>query len=401
MTHRRAMMVAALLSGVVSASLFAQGGRRLTVTVFNQTPSGARVSGATVCLDGYPGKTTDGQGVVVFDNVADGSRSLAAWKSGFQRFTQPLLFNDRTPAQVSSTVLLLPGAGTAPACIVGYDARSLVPLTPDPPHITQFFVGGRENPDYLSATENIVLYAPFTGNMPTHFRVSESPTFAGAEWRQYQPEVAGVSGIGRYFGSSSGRKTVYFQYRAGDQPSSPVSAVVQDSVEIVTLAEHSMTDVATLIAHAEANGFLFKVIEGSAPESCPPFGVALPFRGELKAMFGGSEGKLGDGRIAYSLFSGRLLNPAWGLKAIDAALTKPEPYMAPLPTSTLETRLLSAGNPRDARATVRFVAKPLPGAIRGSLLGPSGICVTVSATLTRIVLTGPAGHDWREAFNRQ
>ena len=387
------LAVAALTDGSVVP------GKTLVVTVFNQTPSGGRIGGAQVCLQGFPLKTTDGQGVVVFDNVRDGSWSLAVWKDGFQRSSRSLLFNDRTSQQTNITVLLMPGAGSGPPCEVAFEARPIVALNPDPPQVTQFFIGGRENPALIANTDNLILFAPHSGPRPSHFRVSTSATFAGAEWRPYAPEIPGLVGVGRFFAGATGSRTLYFQYRSGEQANAPASNVAQDTAEVVSLTEHVLTDAASVIAHAESNGFAFRVTEVASPQDCPtPWGGRWPFRGVLEALYGGE--RYATGVIAYQAFSGRLLNAPWGLKQIELAATTDTPRTHQLRTDVKVT-LHSAGNLRDARATLRFSATPF--SVSGGVT-PSDptrlLCPHATASITRITLVGPTGHDWREAFNR-
>ena len=130
----------------------------------------------------------------------------------------------------SSTQLSGDRTFTVYEAIAGVVTVSIAPAAPTrAPVVTQFYVGGSDNPARVFAGRSALLYAPHSGVTPTHWRVSPSASFSGATWRAWGPASSRTH---TFTTSETGERTLYFQYRYLSDSEEAISSSVNDRVVV-------------------------------------------------------------------------------------------------------------------------------------------------------------------------
>jgi hypothetical protein len=336
-----------------------------------------------------------------------------------------------TPATYEFRVAARNSAGLSPysAVVSGtvpFQLQTTIQAEVDPalaPRITSFSIGVG-NPAGISPDQNVILHAPHAGPMPTHWRASDVSAAAlqSAPWKVYAPDAPGALFHGPF--SSHGRKTVWFQYRAG----AAASAVAQDDVEY-GWAEYAIGG-REAILHAAARGFRFGASKAGGTGTCrqgadwvPLAGYgydhlylseAVAFRQDVGAIVSIVYSEL---TCEFSFFQGRQLRQGWRTKRVETELVNPPmPEGYPLPSfgaSATNVKPLTTAS-RDASFTVHYKREARTfDLVAGMLLGPARNAFPSTQdfdlvqadeyahsayALVRIVLEGPPGADWRDAF---
>jgi len=268
----------------------------------------------------------------------------------------------------------------------------------------------------LSISRDIRLYFNYTGVSPTQYRASESSDFENTTWNNLSPQSSTGDPFVNYTLMAGGpsRRTVYFQVRAssslGGLPSLN-SNVADDRVDLDPSANtagrkrfsfkrdgfESFETFKSLVTYADDSGFDFtgeKVgTDGLLCEVEP--GLLLSATGfETRQLLFSSYSKV---TCSFNLFKGRRLNPGWKLISIDAKLQYPgscnaEASSLYLPIESpyfLWTKIPSGTE--DAHVTLTYFHMGGPQAPK---------CKKSGVYVTEIVLEGPAGGDWHDAFRR-
>jgi hypothetical protein len=298
---------------------------------------------------------------------------------------------------------------------VPFQLQTTVQAEVDPalaPRITSFSIGVG-NPAGISPDQNVILHAPHAGPTPTHWRASDVSAAAlqSAPWKVYAPDAPGALFHGPF--ASHGRKTVWFQYRAG----AAASAVVQDDVEY-GWAEYAIAGKEAIL-HAAARGFRFGASRAGGSGTCsqgadwvPLAGYgydhlylseAVAFRQDVGAIVSIVYSEL---TCEFSFFQGRQLRQGWRTKRIETGLVNPpmeEGY--PLPSfgaSALNVKPFTTAS-RDASFTVHYRREARTfDLVAGILLGPARdafpttqTSISSMQTNTRTPRTRSSGSCWR------
>lgn len=277
--------------------------------------------------------------------------------------------------------------------------------TPDPP-LKSFARGGAtvtEGPRITSFQINggaskafdpiLRLDIATAGAQPTHIMISEGSAmgyrsagtrlelrqpelrrisvdhFAGARWQVYMPSVGANGGQQAYQlkNRTPGKKTVHIKVRAGEAESEPASA----SIEFVQLETYE-ADERRVLEVSENNGFRHIAQPLTAGTNCR----IIPTDDGFAVFLSSGEGH----RCRYTLFSGRTLAPGWSVQRFD--LIQLDGF-----DSEVERR------PAGVVAQAQIIAEPDRREF-GEPLRP----ISLTAFSIRLILRGPAGQRWQDAF---
>jgi hypothetical protein len=250
-----------------------------------------------------------------------------------------------------------------------------------PPEITDFQINARSA---KSRTRNVQLTWSVRGTV-THYRVSEDATFRGVPWQAGDGSIGDVAYT--LEDDRPGLKRLYLQIRWDDGEPATESAEIEYEPEPVPEPEPARVlfqiNGKTAWEEARQQGFEFYPVPKhflivTSPrdgvdtrlQDDMPSGATVFARvtmGELWA-YGGATGET----WTYRLFAGRDLAPGWTIKFVMPEL--PAIFAVP-PTSDSATPVF------ELKITV-------------------GIFQQLQAPIGLVVLEGPEGADWRDAFRK-
>ncbi|MBA3766861.1 MAG: hypothetical protein H0W99_07705 [Acidobacteria bacterium] len=280
--------------------------------------------------------------------------------------------------------------------------------------ITDFYINHKEyeanDPTHrkptLSLSRDVRLYYQYTGATPKQYHASESQDFVGATWQNVPPQDSTGDPFVNYTLISGGpaRRTVYFQLRSTETARimSLNSNVADDRVDLDPSANtmgrkrYSLKrgDFDSLVTYAVSSGFDFtgeKVgTDGLFCEVLPSLLLSAEAF-ETRALSFSTYSKV---TCSFDLFKGRKLNPGWKLISVDTKLEHPGPCnpQASLFVASpyfLWTKLPSGTE--DAHVTLMYFHM-------GGPQHPD--CKKSGVFVTEIVLEGPEGSDWHDAFRQ-
>lgn len=265
------------------------------------------------------------------------------------------------------------------------------------PNITSFLIdqGARNTTD-----AEVTLNWTFSGSA-THYRVSQRDDFAGAPWLSLgnPPQSTGYTGIPFTLQPPApgmplrGRQTVYLQLRNGGQFSAVESArigVLSRPVRLRSFPQTPTTEeyafssdaqIREVITHALGRGYTFDEQPVSGQPTCSfdlrGSPVLMETNRPPSAVIGTefiAAAALGDPRCRFRLFWGRALADGWRVEDVRYQLLE------------------------DGGEWSYDVAPNTPGQGPGFALLLSTGLTNVALKITRLVLEGPSGAEWREAF---
>ena len=305
-------------------------------------------------------------------------------------------------------------AGTSAFSVVGSGVPQLAPQATvqadiDPaliPRITSLTVSsfGFTNPAAVPRDAHLLLIAPHTGPMPTHWRAStvSQADLASKAWQAYEVDFPGVVPFGLLPNATAGRRTFWFQYKAG----SAASAVATDGVELYAWTEHRV-DGSDAIRHAAGRGYAFTARETKSEGLRCEQGEGRirfteSFWGGLYVAWGQAFESVTPVSHSFSpvgcefgFFEEKQLAAGWRTKEAVVKTVKPNSYSSAPPHRFSFARALAARS-RDADFVVSYVRDAQ------TRLATDGVLWEVypfgGVMLETLVLEGPPGADWRQAF---
>lgn len=283
----------------------------------------------------------------------------------------------------------------------------------EPPQLEAFWIqaNGVQINDgaYQTDDRNVLLSAVFTtspnlDSVPIEYRAAEGPLtyddnqklqiLSGAEWATFRPLQTNLQGSPKPFrlGSGGGDKYVYFQLRAkvpGTADSWIQSPPYLDT--IVYLPTGNTNVVHTISASdafgvAKAAGFTFNIDNmGVNTTQCgiQSVGTRLVF----SVSYGGLRGPgqlILPGQCLFSLFGGRQLTPGWSFGQA--------PPITPFQCPSGSARYSNFESPTAPAYRVWVYAA------FNELRNPAEDCSQYRWAIENVLLVGPAGADWRTAF---
>lgn len=240
----------------------------------------------------------------------------------------------------------------------------------DGPRIERFEInGGADITDNLELTLNTVV-----SGKPDGIRASERQDLAGSKWKSYTPAFT-------YFVAEEGpaRRTVYVQVRRGKQ----VSRAAADTITLEPPGQDYELPLENAVAFARGHGWRFTA-SGLNPLSICSVGL----RHNAIALVA-RQGETGvNGSCRFEVFAGKTLARGWRFKSQTREVASHSWCKLEYTTLPLKRRAALAWDitihDRDTGTTRKTTsAGPPPGC---------------SYTIIRIVLRGPPGAPWRDAF---
>lgn len=240
------------------------------------------------------------------------------------------------------------------------------------PAIERFAINGGAR---TAGTLEVSLDTSVTG-APDSIRASERRDLAGAPWQAYVPStpflLAGPHG--------TSRRTIYVQVRRGDL----VSTIASDSIAIITPGEDYVLPLDAARDYLTKRGWRFTAEKANPLSSCR----LLSDRGHL--VLSAWQGRASiDGVCDFVLFGdGGRLAPGWTFLRIERGRTRAKHCQ-------LRFRLypVAAGDRIEFR--LRIIDADAPVAEKDT---PDYRQRGCDYRIEKIVLRGPPGKDWRDAF---
>lgn len=240
----------------------------------------------------------------------------------------------------------------------------------DGPRIERFEInGGGDRTDNLKLTLNTVV-----SGKPDGIRASERRDLAGAKWKSYSPALT-------YFVAEEGlaRRTVYVQVRRGKQ----VSSVAADTITVEPPGQDYDLPLDNAVAFARSNGWRFSA-SGLNPLSICSVGL----RRDAIALVA-RQGKTGvNGACRFEVFAGKTLAKGWRFKSQTREAT-------PHSWCEMEYTTLPLARRASLAWDITIHDRDTGAALKTTSAGPPPGC---TYTIIRIVLRGPPGASWRDAF---
>lgn len=240
----------------------------------------------------------------------------------------------------------------------------------DAPGIERFEINnGAERTDTLRLELNT-----FVSGKPDEIRASERRDLADAKWKPYAPAIP-------FFVNSVGpaRRTVYVQVRRGDK----VSAAAADTITIEAPGQDYEIPLGDAVAFARIHGWQFTTEVLNPLSNCE-----LAIRSNLIALVARQTVPPTDGVCRFELFKGRALAKGWTFKSQTRQAAKHSWCETEYTTLPVKRRA-------DMAYDITVRDKDTAGAPKNTSAGPPPGC---TYTIVRIVLRGPPGAAWRDAF---
>ncbi len=239
-----------------------------------------------------------------------------------------------------------------------------------PPRVEQFSInGGALRTDNL----RVELVTTVSGG-PDQMRASEDRTLADAAWKSYTPKLVHYL---RPDGPS--RRTVYLQVRRGLE----VSPAAADSILVEPPGQDHNLPLGQVVAVAKKAGWRFTAEPLNPLTRCElavtPGAIALIARQMRSGI---------HGECRFTLFAGRPLAKGWVFRGQERRVARHawcETVYTVLPLRR-----------RSALAYDLTLRDRDTGSRRKTVSG--GTAPGCSYTITRLVLRGPPGETWRNAF---
>lgn len=240
----------------------------------------------------------------------------------------------------------------------------------DAPRIERFEInGGADRTDNLKLALNTVV-----SGKPDGIRASERQDLAGAKWKSYTPAFT-------YFVAEDGpaRRTVYVQVRRGEQ----VSSAAADTITVEPPGQDYQLPLDSAVAFARSRGWRFTA-SGLNPLSICEIGL----RRDAIALVA-RQGEAGvNGACRFEVFAGKGLAKGWRFKSQTREVASHSWCEMEYTALPLKRRAAFAWD-------ITIHDRDTGAARKTASAGPPPGC---TYTIVRIVLRGPPGAAWRDAF---